>query len=324
MRRNGKPEMNSNQASLCIICCLAKELTDEHIVPEFLGGGLLFRRVCRDCNSKMGSGFEGRLSNNIAYKSFRFSNNIHGKSTAPFPFEGGHKDTISGTKFQILKDGSLKSHPHCEIEEDENGLRIEIKVDAEDRGNIPKIIEKKLIRHFKKTGKNIDQEKLSKLVAEVIASHELKEDKLTNPKIEVSGFFDLNDVDLLHIKVAYELAGFHFGDIYFEDAIANELRLCLFNQKIPPQINIETPASMAALENIIDKQRHWVIFWSSFCYVNICGFSSAIEFASKEFGRKAPKGILYEFCYQTQSYKVYDLANYIKDELIKKRHGGRV
>lgn len=314
--------MNSNQTPKCIICCLEKELTDEHIVPEFLGGGLIIKSVCRDCNSKMGSGFEGRLSNSFNYKSFRYTNNIRGKSTAPFPFEGGHKDIISGTKFQILKDGSLKSHPHCEITEDENGIRIEIKVDKDDEGSIPDIVTKKLIRHFKKTDRKINREKISEIVSKVIANQDLKEEALTNPKIEVSVSLDYNDIDLLHIKVAYELAVHHFGDVYFEDATAGELRLCLANQKISPQLSIKTPASLGDLENIIDDQGHFVMFWSSFCYVNICGVCSIIKFASKEFGTKVPKGILYEFCFLTQSYQVHQLTDYILEKLMQKRHGG--
>ena len=75
--------------SICIICKLEKELTDEHIVPEFMGGGLVVRNVCGECNSKMGKGFEGRLSNNFIYKGARFFNDIKGKSGIPFPFDGG-------------------------------------------------------------------------------------------------------------------------------------------------------------------------------------------------------------------------------------------
>ena len=70
----------------CIICTLEKKLTDEHIIPEFMGGGLVVKNVCKECNSKMGSGFEGRISNNFIYQSARTINKIEGKSSLPFPF----------------------------------------------------------------------------------------------------------------------------------------------------------------------------------------------------------------------------------------------
>lgn len=53
----------------CIICIgenpITEDnpLTDEHIIPEFIGGSLVKKNVCKTCNSKMGTGFEGALAN---------------------------------------------------------------------------------------------------------------------------------------------------------------------------------------------------------------------------------------------------------------------
>tara|TARA_B100000780_G_scaffold212275_1_gene152003 strand:+ start:438 stop:830 length:393 start_codon:yes stop_codon:yes gene_type:complete len=116
----------------CIICTLEKKLTDEHIIPEFMGGGLVVKNVCKECNSKMGSGFEGRISNNFIYQSARTINKIEGKSSLPFPFKGVRKDDHSGIKFSISEDGTLTSIPDITIKEGENGLSISISVDQKE------------------------------------------------------------------------------------------------------------------------------------------------------------------------------------------------
>lgn len=45
----------------CIICMASndennknKKLTDEHIVPEFIGGQIVVKNVCKECNSTLG------------------------------------------------------------------------------------------------------------------------------------------------------------------------------------------------------------------------------------------------------------------------------
>jgi len=43
----------------CIFCRDKTISTDEHIVPEFVGGSLIIQEVCKPCNDKIGSDFEG-------------------------------------------------------------------------------------------------------------------------------------------------------------------------------------------------------------------------------------------------------------------------
>lgn len=266
----------------CIICQKTKPLTDEHIIPEFLGGGLSVTNVCKKCNSDMGGGFEGRLSNNFIYKSFRYNHKINGKSEAPFPLEGSYTDIKSGTRLRVNRDQTLKSHPHCEIHEDDEGrIKVEFKVDVDDEGEIEKIIIRKLARHFKAKGRVLSPEKLSKIVSTVIAEHEFEKEELSNPEIRISGHVDFTDIELLHIKIAYELACFHFGEEYILDPVANELRLSLYSQTLRDDVIIQTPVTPDPFAEYINDESHWVIFYKQYCYVSICGFTSKMLFASK-------------------------------------------
>lgn len=42
----------------CVVCFDNADLTVEHVIPESLGGILSCRFLCKDCNSRFGSGFE--------------------------------------------------------------------------------------------------------------------------------------------------------------------------------------------------------------------------------------------------------------------------
>ena len=42
----------------CLLCLEVRELTEEHLIPQALGGTLTCRFLCRACNSRFGSGVE--------------------------------------------------------------------------------------------------------------------------------------------------------------------------------------------------------------------------------------------------------------------------
>lgn len=44
----------------CIVCLLEKDLSEEHIIPQSLGGILTCKFLCRHCNSLFGKGFEAK------------------------------------------------------------------------------------------------------------------------------------------------------------------------------------------------------------------------------------------------------------------------
>lgn len=51
----------------CFCCCESKVLTEEHIIPQSLGGKLSAWIYCKDCNDKFGRGIDAELVNNFRY-----------------------------------------------------------------------------------------------------------------------------------------------------------------------------------------------------------------------------------------------------------------
>lgn len=298
---------------ICIICILEKKLTDEHIIPEFMGGGLVVRNVCQECNSQMGSGFEGRISNCFIYQAARYAKKIAGKSPPPFPFKGVRTDEASGCNFSISDDGSLTATPEISVKDDENGVSISLSVDKKDIDKIKPLIAKKLSRHFRSKDEIVSDSKISEGIERLLSQSKPAESEVKNLSIRQNFSIDFNDIELLHIKIVYELGCYHFGSGYITDPVASSLRLSLFNQSIGIDVKVQTPMENDPFEAFIDDAHHWVIYMLGGCYVSAFGFNSFINFASEGSPFVFTEGVVYKFCYKSQTFSSSNLMGMLRD-----------
>lgn len=78
----------------CIICRKLKkenEFSDEHVIPESIGGYYHIYTVCRDCNSKLGQRVDSAIVNHSLTKFHRYLYNLAGKSgKIPSPFSSNN------------------------------------------------------------------------------------------------------------------------------------------------------------------------------------------------------------------------------------------
>ncbi|WP_279499560.1 HNH endonuclease [Aeromonas veronii] len=134
----------------CIICLdknpITKDnpLTDEHIVPEFIGGTLTAKNVCKICNSRFGHGFEGRLSNSFIFKLSKQVYNISGKSKKTTSAFSGLYDHPSLGKVRVNDDNRVITLPNIDIIEDDDGLDIILKIDKQDQHKAKSMLAKKV------------------------------------------------------------------------------------------------------------------------------------------------------------------------------------
>lgn len=86
-----KPNLNPSTQSFkmelimttCIICRLEKDnMSDEHVIPDSLGGYYHVHTVCRDCNSLLGTKVDTHLINNKFGELYRSRYNLKGKPVA--------------------------------------------------------------------------------------------------------------------------------------------------------------------------------------------------------------------------------------------------
>lgn len=135
---------------LCIICRKNREdMSDEHVIPDSLGGCYHIFNVCKTCNSEMGEKVDSPLVNHKLTELYRFAQELEGKSGAiPNPFSGifmeeGNPEVKA--RVDVNNEGKLEVlyHPVIKLKEDAGEVQsIEIAVDSKDEGKIDEILQK--------------------------------------------------------------------------------------------------------------------------------------------------------------------------------------
>ncbi len=309
----------------CIICKgenpITEEnpLTDEHIIPEFIGGNLVQKNVCKICNDKIGGHIEGPLAKSLFYELPRYIHNIEGKKNSKgrkkskdksnlldFPLSGVYEDERIG-KFCIDDSANLKIIPNVDVKGVKDKIIISESMDkSEDEKTL---LMKALSRYFKTQGQNLDKKDLSKLIDRII-NGEIGEVNKQNVTVEKPRMSRKIDIDLhaqvmLYMKIAYELAVFHFGNSYIDDSIANKLRLVLKNQKVDDITFEKFLSSKHDCPSFFNDEYHWVSFDGNVCFIKFFGLAGTVEYTESNSAYCIPDIFTYRFCYKSLNYKTF-------------------
>lgn len=186
----------------CIICHAdGVELTDEHVIPDAIGGYIHSRKVCKDCNSRMGDHVDNQLLNNFLIKGLRHTHKLKGKTNAiPNPLIGdGYLDTGEKVRVEdvkgVITPRILPTSP--EITPDNKGGKIT--VDARDEKLIPAMQQKML----KKMGVNPSEVKL-------VSTRTVHQ--IAQPVVKMQAVVDLKNYKIALLKIAYEICVELFPD----------------------------------------------------------------------------------------------------------------
>ena len=199
----------------CIICRKEKEqkeFSDEHVIPDSIGGYYHIYTVCKTCNSEMGSKVDSKLVNHYFTSFLRYELNIKGKTgDIPNPFNGTHiLENDKETKIKLLLDenGIPKPYllPKIKTTTKGNIKRIDISVDKNDKNKIPDIIKKIQKREKINQDTQINTEEEPTFIEFI-------------PNIKMQKQLDIREFKIALLKIAYEYAVDSI-DGYFEDAQA--------------------------------------------------------------------------------------------------------
>jgi HNH endonuclease len=208
----------------CIFCLREREPSDEHVFPEAIGGTLKIDRVCKCCNSRLGSKIDAPLVNSWPVQLYRQRLNISGGSKSlPNAFKDGVLVDFLEQKIHVDYDPAsnewrMKSFPVMKAGLD--GEIFEITIDQHDTGKpldhlIQKGFQKQgLAKHTDAQIASIKQALLKQAIVTEIDSPVVQHEK----KID----FSLHPRALT--KIAHELAWYWFGDAYLEDTRSTALR----------------------------------------------------------------------------------------------------
>ena len=109
----------------CIFCLKEKEPSDEHVIPISIGGGVVIRNVCRDCNNALNKRVDEPFNKTKLVQLFRRQCGLGGrKNNIPNSIFSGKAEDASGTKLVIDNDFGVRVIPKAISRSDEEGKTI--------------------------------------------------------------------------------------------------------------------------------------------------------------------------------------------------------
>lgn len=221
----------------CLFCKTEINNTNnsiEHIIPKFLGGNYVLYNVCKDCNSKIGEGFERELSQNTVIKFFQAFYHMKNRS-GKFIIPNLELECDEDMHIKSDAEGHIFIYSNPNVNDDGIG-NINIKIDqSESNEKLTKLINTKISRLNKKNNGNI---------VYGIPSYEKK--IIQGVPKDVSIKIENNILIQLFIKIAYEFSCICLGPKYFKSDIAEKFRkiiiedeYCLTINKLPIKLSYD-------------------------------------------------------------------------------------
>ena len=171
----------------CIICRKETVGTDEHIIPDTLGGVIHCNNVCKECNSLLGEKIDVNLVNSILVSFDRDRYNLAGKKHKFYCWEEDKKfKTDDGQSVKIRKDNNGKRKIKYQLKKEEKENKISF------IGDDKKEVKNALIKALNRKGVKFNE-------TEIIKSTDEKSRNLTAEKQENVAF-----IDLALLKICYE------------------------------------------------------------------------------------------------------------------------
>ena len=181
----------------CIICHRDHvEMSDEHVIPDAIGGYYHIYKVCKECNSKLGDNVDSQLLKHWVIKCERHIKKLAGKTNKiPNPLLGAGV-LEDGTKVRVEEDSAgvivpriLPSSPRIAAD----GKSFSFSVDVKD---------KKLINHIAdKTKKKLG---IDGGYYHIVENQQVKQ--IPNPIVRLQAQIDLKNYRIGLLKMAYEFA----------------------------------------------------------------------------------------------------------------------
>lgn len=266
----------------CIICREEKDtFSDEHVIPDSLGGFYHIYTVCKPCNSYLGSFVDSKLVNHKFSEFQRYILDLRGKSNnLPNPFSGTHyMEGDEDRKVQLRLGVDRKPAPYtvtsvnyAEVAGEGGGTKVSITLDASDVRKLDGILDKisKKLQVPREQFDGIDRTVQS----------------IEHPSIRCQLTIDLVEFKIGLLKIAYEFA-VDTAAQYFEDSDAIEISKILRSAdyaSVDKYVNIGNGFDhgiFASLRDYLDleSKKHYLVLASGLnggltCLVHLHGMFS--------------------------------------------------
>lgn len=314
--------MSYHKKGRCILCRRdGLEMSDEHVIPDAIGGYYHIYSVCKECNSRLGSKVDKYLLDNWLTVVKRNEYHMAGKTgVVPHPLMGeGVLENGQKVRMEKDKEGHLVPYliPSSPIVSD-NGKQVSFSLDARDAKSINHITEKVLKR------KGLDRAK--------IAIESFRQDvRIDKPCVRMQFSIDIKSYLLSLLKIAYEFTIDQLPS-YIEDSQSRLYADILLNGEKDRVDDIIVLANgfmdkkFVILSMYIDNNEHRHILYLTevenklVCVVKLFDvYGVSIRMSDKSYNVGQEKGIIAINDFSTRTCDIYTLEDVIHKVIGKTR-----
>ena len=261
-------------------------LTDEHILPESIGGNLVITAVCKDCNSSIGTEIDGKYINSLPVSLPRFAYDIHGKSgKKPSPLS-----TIGVTPdgLKVRLDNDLNPYVIPSVEEEttpDGSIYVKMIFDKTDEPRISQEVLKKVRRVLNAENPSMSVAEIEDKAKEIMNQASASSTSLaTHPTLQYKFSMDLAVMRLEYIKIAYKIAFHLFGYEYVTHSeTAKKLRDAIQQRQSKPMVRGRTPFLPDNLSPFFpDQHKHVILILNGAAYIRLFNMPGLIQFEEEQ------------------------------------------
>jgi hypothetical protein len=219
----------------CIFCTNERPPSLEHVFPLAIGGRhVTTDRVCKECNSTLGSRVDAALSDFLPIRVRRAELGLAGNAPAPpgrFELLTGDVEIVgeAGGRLRVTYDEATKKldlrrlYQASDIVTPDGKKIRQITIDARDKDQLPVIIQRERKRHG-----------LPPLSGEELAieASNYTANSIENPTVHFNVNASFAYLRHAMFKIAYELGFLWLGETYLDDPLAVELRTAICKSDI--------------------------------------------------------------------------------------------
>lgn len=314
--------MSYHKKGRCILCRRdGLEMSDEHVIPDAIGGYYHIYLVCKECNSRLGSKVDKYLLDNWLTVVKRNEYHMAGKTgVVPHPLMGeGVLENGQKVRMEKDKEGHLVPYliPSSPIVSD-NGKQVSFSLDARDAKSVNHITEKVLKR------KGLARAK--------IAIESFRQDvRIDKPCVRMQFSIDIKSYLLSLLKIAYEFTIDQLPS-YIEDSQSRLYADILLNGEKDRVDDIIVLANgfidkkFVILPMYIDNNEHRHILYLTevenklVCVVKLFDvYGVSIRMSDKSYNVGQEKGIIAINDFSTRTCDIYTLEDVIHKVIGKTR-----
>ena len=315
----------------CIICHQDDvELSDEHVIPDAIGGYIHCFKVCKECNSHLGENVDSHLLNHFLIIGSRYLHKLKGKKgSIPNPLTGdGVLDTGEKVRLEdvngIATPRLLPQSPEIAVDNKSGKITVDVK----DENLIPAMQQKMLKKMGVKPGE-----------VTMVSHREIHQ--IEHPVVHFWAMVDLKNYKIGLLKIAYECCVELFPE-YENDPLGRQYAEILHDVAFEvdgaldrlDEVKFEGDASQDPLEQILsqfidysNQKRHLIILFNHAghlcCLVKVFNiFRQYIQMSDSSYLNEADIRLFIND-FSNHGYELFTLDELVANQIEEKTTGYR-